>query len=379
MRIGRRSHSLSGPAAFLLVFPIIGLTGSAAGEEPLQYEFGEIRIPVASADEPVREELSVQAAVKYLEEGARAWNGARGCVSCHTNGTWMLVRPALSGTLGPPPDETRQPFVAALDSLAETDSEELHKSTRPAQVIYVAAGLAEWDRHVTGRLSKESAEALELMFSIQLPTGTWGALDCWPPYESDAFHLATVAAMGVAAAPGWLEDLDDPGLSVRVDRLKRYLRTTEPPHDYGRLLLLWAAARMPDLLREEQRRELIERVWTHQRPDGGWSIRTFADPEQWGRGNRAAKLRNEPEFADPPSDGHLTGLAIVVLREAGIEADDPRIRRGVEWLRRNQRISGRWWTRSLNTDRWHFITYSGTAFPLWALDLCEPDTGFDLR
>lgn len=108
-----------------------------------------------------------------------------------------------------------------------------------------------------------------------------------------------------------------------------------------------------------------------QQADGGWSIRTFGAPEEWGAGNRAEKLRAEPEFATPPSDGHQTGLAIVVLRESGVAATDPRIQRGVSWLKGNQRASGRWWTRSLNTDSWHFITYSGTALPLLALSHCD--------
>ncbi len=110
---------------------------------------------------------------------------------------------------------------------------------------------------------------------------------------------------------------------------------------------------------------------SHQRSDGGWSIRTFAAPEKWGNGNREKKLRDEPEFADPPSDGHQTGLAIIVLREAGVPANDPRIQKGITWLLANQRESGRWWTRSLNTDRWHFITFSGTAYPLLALQMCD--------
>jgi squalene-hopene/tetraprenyl-beta-curcumene cyclase len=84
----------------------------------------------------------------------------------------------------------------------------------------------------------------------------------------------------------------------------------------------------------------------------------------------AEKLRAEAEFKDPPSDGHQTGLAILVLREAGVPSTDPRIQRGVKWLKENQRASGRWWTRSLNTDAFHYISYSGTAFPLLALARC---------
>ena len=112
-------------------------------------------------------------------------------------------------------------------------------------------------------------------------------------------------------------------------------------------------------------------IWKHQQNDGGWSIRTFADPEAWGNGGRAEKLRAEPEFRNPPSDGHQTGLAILVLRDAGIGADDKRLARGVQWLLKNQRQSGRWWTRSLNSDRYHFITFSGSCYPLLALAKCN--------
>jgi hypothetical protein len=36
----------------------------------------------------------------------------------------------------------------------------------------------------------------------------------------------------------------------------------------------------------------------------------------------------------------------------------------------DERASGRWYTRSLNRDGWQFITYSGTVYPLLALELC---------
>lgn len=128
---------------------------------------------------------------------------------------------------------------------------------------------------------------------------------------------------------------------------------------------------MPGLLDDAHRQELIAMLLQHQRDDGGWSIRTFAAPETWGKGNRAKKLKEEPEFAASPSDGHMTGLAIIVLREAGVPANEPSIQKGLAWLKSNQRVSGRWWTRSLNTDAWHFITYSGTAFPLLAMQMCD--------
>ncbi len=345
-----------------------------AQDDKPQYEFGEIKVPKATGDESKREQLSVPLALEYLENGAQAWNTQRKCITCHTNGTYMIVRPALSAKLGKPSEATREFFLSKLKTFLETDRAKLMPETNPAQVIYLAAGLAEWDAHVTKRLSPETDQALSLMFEIQRENGSWGSLDCWPPYESDAYHEATVAAMAAATAPGWLIKIrasSNNTLNAAVAKLTEYLRTQSPPHDYGRTLLLWANDRMPDLLDDAKKKELIHVVFKHQREDGGWSIRTFAAPEAWGKGNRASKLKAEPEFTNPSSDGHMTGLAIIVLREAGVPANDARIQKGIAWLKSNQRVSGRWWTRSLNTDSWHFITYSGTAFPLLALQMCD--------
>ena len=128
---------------------------------------------------------------------------------------------------------------------------------------------------------------------------------------------------------------------------------------------------MTGLVDEKQQDELVQVISKHQREDGGWSLRTFAAPEAWGGGNRAKKLLAEPNVDNPASDGHQTGLAVLVLREAGVPAGDARIQRAVKWLLANQRTSGRWWTRSLNTDNYHFITFGGTLYPLLALDKCD--------
>jgi squalene-hopene/tetraprenyl-beta-curcumene cyclase len=348
---------------------LIGCAARGVGAEPPkpQYHFQDITVPAFSADEPKRKDFSAAAAESYLRQGALAWKGSKGCISCHTTGLYLTTRPALAPFLGRPLPEMRDFFVEELRAFQKMPAAEIQKSTKPAQVIYLAAGLAEWDAHLGKRLSPETSEALALMFSIQRTNGTWGSLDCWPPYESDAYHLATMAAMAAGTAPGWLASAKQPeGLA----RLRKYLQSTPPPHDYGRTLLLWASTRLPGLQDAAQQRVLVEMLRRHQRADGGWSLRTFAAPEAWGGGNRAAKLRAEPELKELPSDGHQTGLAILVLREAGVAANDPQIQRGVRWLKENQRESGRWWTRSLNTDSYHFISYSGTAFPLLALARC---------
>lgn len=347
-------------------------------EQKYQYRSEQIRIPEASASEPILKEFSLELADRYLEQGATAWSSQRKCVSCHTNGIYLFARPELSAELGPPAKAMRDFFVKELHKLQGQKRERLLSGIRPTQIAYVAAGLAKWDQRVRRQLSKETDEALRFMLNVQSDDGSWGNADCWPPFESSSYQGATVAAQAIAAAPGWRENLSDAALQGKIKRLLSYLKETEPPHDYGRLLLLWTAADYPELLTAEKKQALINMVRKHQLPDGGWSLRTFAAPGAWGRGNRAEKLQAEPEFdaatkgwKNLESDGHQTGLVILVLRESGVEAADPQIRKGVQWLLTHQRASGRWWTRSLNTDRWHFITYSGTFYPLLALKKCD--------
>jgi len=362
-------------ARMVPIFVAVAFSAPARGEDKTestrpQYEFEDIVVPAATRDEETLKEFSLQAADHYLEQGALGWSRKKKCVTCHTTGTYLRMRPALTHRLGKPNGEIRDLFLSSYKRLKSMDASERMGSVSPTQAAYVAAGLVEWDKHVTGRLSAEAIAALELLFECQSEEGSWGNQRCWPPLESSAYHGTTVALMAAAAAPEWLESVDQK-TKARMEKGKRYLLHPGPPHDYGRLLLLWTATRIPDLLADRGEREkLIEMIFNHQRPDGGWSIRTFARPEEWGDGSRAAKLREEREFKAPPSDGHMTGLAILVLREAGIGADDKRIQKGTRWLLANQRVSGRWWTRSLNKDSWHFITYSGTLYPLIALEKC---------
>jgi squalene-hopene/tetraprenyl-beta-curcumene cyclase len=65
----------------------------------------------------------------------------------------------------------------------------------------------------------------------------------------------------------------------------------------------------------------------------------------------------------------LTAMVVVVAASTAFAADT-RIQKALAWLKSHQRESGRWWTRSLNTDKSHFITYSGTLYPLAALAKC---------
>jgi len=311
--------------------------------------------------------------VDYMEQGALAWTQDWKCVACHTNGSYMVVRPLLTPQLGQPQKELRDFFVATLREEQATDPADLRPELDATQEVYVAAGLAIWDANVTHHLSPETAEALDMMFRLQRADGDWTISDDNnPPLESKDYQLATVAARAIGNAPGWLAQQRGKPIEAKILLLEKLLRSeSKLQGDYDRTDLLWASTELPGLLGAARQQQLIQLILSHQKADGGWSIRTFAQPEEWGKGNRAEKLRAELELSDPPSDGHMTGLAIIALRKAGVPSSDPRIQRGVSWLLTNQRSSGRWYTRSLNRDGWQFITYSGTAYPLLALALCD--------
>lgn len=347
--------------------------GVTVGQSELlpQYRHNRIVVPAASADESLRDSLSVEGALAYVEDGAAAWNGANSCVACHTTGVYLGMRPLLTKSFGPPSDQIRQLFVSDLEEheqATNSDPDSARSGIRPAAVANIAWGLAEWDAQVTGLLSAETRRALSLMFRLQNDDGSFANEDCWPPFESSDYQAATVAAMAVATAPGWKNGSHDKATKVAINRLRKFLQTSTPPHTYARILLLRAALRWPELMDRTERRKLYADMFALRNADGGWSMRDFAEPEQWGAGGRAEKLRSEPEFEAPPSDAHMTALVMIAYLEAGMDRDDRLIRRGVAWLKSNQRVSGRWWTRSLNTDKSHYITYSASLYALVALE-----------
>jgi squalene-hopene/tetraprenyl-beta-curcumene cyclase len=128
-------------------------------------------------------------------------------------------------------------------------------------------------------------------------------------------------------------------------------------------MLLWASQRLDGLMSKEEQRETVEKLLARQRPDGGWNLPSL------GNYRRHDKLKTANDPAGP-SDGYATGFVIYVLRQAGVPADHAQIRRGVEWLRHNQRASGRWFTRSPSTDGPHYISHAGTAYAVLALRAC---------
>jgi squalene-hopene/tetraprenyl-beta-curcumene cyclase len=178
-----------------------------------------------------------------------------------------------------------------------------------------------------------------------------------------------VAALGVGhATEGYAET---PAALVGVERLRVYFSKNPPPSIHHRVMLLWASMRVEGLMTAGERSATVARLRNLQQRDGGWNLPSLGD---WKRHDGSA---NDPAAA---SDGYATGLSVFVLRQAGIPASDPCLRRGVAWLLAHQRASGRWFTRSPSSDTHHFITHAGTAFAVLALrsrDIAGDEAGRD--
>jgi squalene-hopene/tetraprenyl-beta-curcumene cyclase len=292
---------------------------------------------------------------------------------------YALARPALATTLGErQPSATESKILNNLLTRARSwrDIEPFYpdqtrgipktSESRAIEAVMNAVVLARRDARA-GRLSDDTRTAFEVMWSLQMKTGPNNGAWTWlnfnyEPWESpnSPYVGASLAAIAVGSAPGGY--VESPEVQDRVKALRAYFQrqhTTVSLHN--QLMGLWASGTMRDLLTAEQRAATVAAVFAAQHADGGWSTSSL------GAYQRVDKTPN-----DTTSDGYATALACLALQVAGV--DDPRIARGLDWLRRNQdRATGRWTATSLNkqrdpeSDQGQFMNDAATAYAVLAL------------
>ncbi|MBX7206766.1 MAG: hypothetical protein K1X78_00525 [Verrucomicrobiaceae bacterium] len=363
--------------------------GRACAEEQkprpeFQYKTEGIQVSIPTADEPRVKAFgaeSIKAAAKYLDDGALCWVREKSCVNCHTTGPYMSERPALLMLPGAPKEEIRENFVKSLPaklSGKETDKDGLKYYPGSWTSVWRSLGLAEWDKHVRGgKISPETEQSLQEMFMRQSDNGSfvsYGEVEI--PHITTDFELTLQAARAITAAPGWLAGLKDKdaALDARVEKMKSWLRGATPKNDFDRVLRLQLASYLPGVVTSEQRAEALDLLTRRQHADGGWSLRDMSALSDWHfkMSETVVKLiTSQPDAARPESDAYMTALAVILMRQDGVPAGDERVRRGIAWLKREQRVSGRWWMQSLYRGNYQFITYIATCQALKALALCD--------
>ncbi len=370
--------------AFLVGMCATGLMAPkahAAAKPKFQYESGDIRVSLPSAEEPRVAKFgpaSLKAAAKYLEDGAVCWVREKSCVNCHTTGPYMTERTAWVRQFGKPSDEVLADFVDSvppeIKPVKESDKNGHKFYPGTFSSVWRALGLAEWDRHLNGKTSEPTERALRDMFSRQSASGAFvshGEVEI--PHITTDFELTLQAARAITAAPGWLAGPKDESLAAGVAKMKDWLRSSAPKNDFDRILKLQLAHYLPELVPRKERDAAMALLSSKQHADGGWCVRDMSALDDWHFEISDAVrnlITNLADAAKPQSDAYMTSLAIVLMRQGNVPVVDPRIQRGLAWLKREQRESGRWWMQSLYRGNYHYITYIATAQAMKALDLC---------
>jgi squalene-hopene/tetraprenyl-beta-curcumene cyclase len=338
---------------------ILGIGGTATfGGDVKPVEF--VKPTPNSADEPLAKEFSLARAATFLDAGSLWWTREKKCGTCHTNFPYLMARPLLKEVSLDGHDEIRRFFE---DRVAHWDDDA--KAAKPktdTEVVATACVLAFNDALTTGKLHQLTRRALDRMWTLQLKGGAWNWAKCkWPPFEHDDYFGAVFAAVGVGSAPD--DYAKSEGAKNGLAKLQNYLQGTSAPNLHHKTWLMWASTKLNGLMTKEERQQTIAELLALQRPDGGWNLPSLG---YWHG--------HDPEHANDPngaSDGYGTGFVVYALRQAGFPGDHPVIQKGVKWLRANQRESGRWFVRSLNTDNYHYVTNAGTSFAVLALKACE--------
>lgn len=337
---------------------VIGCLTSTAGvisaAEPVTID--NYVAPTANVkDEPIAKEFSLEKAVHFLDSASLEWQSAKACFACHTNFSYLTARPSVDA--GAPAHKT---IRDAAEKMVLERWTNLEVGPRwHAEVITTAWALAFNDAATTKKLHPVTRVALDWMWELQREDGGFTWLKCgWPPSELDDEYGAVLALVAVGVAPGNYKD--KPQAKAGIAKIRQYLEKTPLPSLHHKAMLVWADSYLPDLMTDEQSKAVVDELLAKQLPDGGWSASSLGD---FKRGDDKPQETNV-------SDGFGTGYVLYVLRRAGIPVADERIRRGVNWLKTNQRESGRWFARSLFKDNKHYLTHNATAFAVMALGEC---------
>jgi squalene-hopene/tetraprenyl-beta-curcumene cyclase len=280
-------------------------------------------------------------AADYLDARAKAWAewppaAATGgtCFSCHTSMTYLLARPVLRATLGesaPTPWET-----ALLNGLRARVEWKDAQQIKPVPLKEPLASQALGVEAIFSALFLNSRPAFDRLWSLQIPDGKnagswpWFSLNA-EPYEmpESSFYGASLAAIAAGGA-------EAPEHIAALTAYLRREREGQPLHN--RLMLLWAAAKLPAVLPAAERQSLLAEISRKQEPDGGWTIQSLGP---W-----------TPRPAAPASEGsssYATAFVAFVLERGGVHTSDPALQHALSWLRAHQdRQNGSWDAVSMN-------------------------------
>jgi squalene-hopene/tetraprenyl-beta-curcumene cyclase len=161
-------------------------------------------------------------------------------------------------------------------------------------------------------------------------------LDPWETKDS-AFYGAALGALATGLAPADYQSR--PQIRENVAALRNYLRQGQKGQLlHNRLFLLWASAKMRDLLPDDAKQALLHDLWSKQEADGGWSLESLGP---WKKREAAT-----PQVG---SNSYATALATFAAEQAGVKPSETNLARALAWLRTHQDAqAGNWTAESMN-------------------------------
>jgi squalene-hopene/tetraprenyl-beta-curcumene cyclase len=371
--------------AYPILFLAVCLVPESRAAEPVT--LATVKPPSEiSPDEPKIKTFSLERAAHSLDTAALDWQKQHACTACHTMFPYLMARPALHA-LEPQSAEVRTFFEEIIDGKREAMPSYSCKDVGGSVSIGVATAMAINDRYMTGKLHPLTRQALDRMWTLQRPDGSWE----WPfrdtpPLKINEHYGVTLAAIGAGMAPECYAK--SPKAVAGLRGIRQFLQRTTAVGLHQKAMMLWASVYVDELLTDSAKAEILSVLMNVQRPDGGWSLATLVDntedPSLHGSA-QVAKAKAEAGYGTEfltyvgrdtvyksslKSDGYATGFVIFVARQAGLSANDVRLQRGIAWLESNQRESGRWFTPSQAWHTQHLISNAGTAYAVLALEAC---------
>ena len=318
-----------------------------------------------TADEPIADVFSPEKAARYLDTASLNWQKSRNCAACHVNMGYMYARPALSSFL----EESGE--VRGLFEEYVTMRWKKRPPRNMQETVVVASGLAFNDLQTTGHLHPISRQALKVMWDFQRDDGGWTwRNDGYPPTEYDEHYGVTLAALTTGIAPDRYVETKE--ARQGLEKIRVFLKNNPPLSLHHRAMIAWTSCYVDDLMNDQGRNKTLDELLALQRPDGGWST-----PGLLADWKGLERLDSKPHDTKT-SDAYATGFTMIVARELGVPGKDPRLKRGIDWLLSNQRVSGKWFCRSPAKDSHHYFSNFGSAFAILALQSCDKLPGWPL-
>ena len=262
-----------------------------------------------------------QAAERYLDSREvwwQSWDRAQKdhgtyCISCHTQASYALARPALRQDLSEPaPAGAERAMLDSIEKRVRMWKDVYGKGkeveSRNAEAVLNALILSSYDTQ-QGHLSETTRMAFENAWALQSQTGPVAGAWVWQdfhytPWESpeSEYHGAALMAVAVGYAPDNYR-----GNKKIIDNMTALSVNYDDQPLLNKVIALWASARIRGLLTREQRSELLADLGTRQQEDGGWSLTDLGDWE-----------RVDGTPLETRSDGYATGVTMLALEENAV-------------------------------------------------------------